>query len=523
MPLSSLLRRSLLNNLRSLPLRSFSSGGGTPISFTLSVEPEPEPDSEPETPSPNDDLRSRIFRLRFPKRSATSALDKWVGEGNTVAQSELRQIAKDLNRSKRYKHALEIMTWMESQGNFQMRAPDHATKLELITKVHSLSEAEAYFDRLSTSSSQKAAAFPLLHSYVKDRNLKKAEALMQRLEALMQRLLNSGLAVSPHLFNEMMKLYVATGQFDEVLSVIRHMKLSKIPLTGLSYSLWLNASGEISGVSSVEMVYKDMINDENVKVAERMLSVSNRLAYSFIMTCYAALKDGAGVLRVWESSKRVPTRITCANYMSVMLSLIKIGDLKAAEGIFREWELQCHNYDVRVSNVLLGAYMRNRWMDKAEAFHLYTLERGAVPNYKTWEILMEGWVNNGQMDKAVEAMRKGFSKLKGCIWKPPEKIILAIAEYFEEQCNIGEMRRYIKVLEDLGLMSLPLYKLALRTHINLEAKALDIIEMMERDKIELDEEVRALIQQANQPRNSDMFKKLISCPTPLKSFFTHYW
>ncbi|ONK79867.1 uncharacterized protein A4U43_C01F11170 [Asparagus officinalis] len=77
--------------------RSFSSGGGTLISFTLSVEPEPEPNSEPETPNPNDDPRSQIFRLQFPKQSATLALDKWVGEGKTVAQSELRQIAKDLN------------------------------------------------------------------------------------------------------------------------------------------------------------------------------------------------------------------------------------------------------------------------------------------------------------------------------------------------------------------------------------------------------------------------------------------
>ncbi|KAM1024719.1 hypothetical protein TB2_037390 [Malus domestica] len=28
--------------------------------------------------------------------------------------------------------------------------------------------------------------------------------------------------------------------------------------------------------------------------------------------------------------------------------------------------------------------------EKAEALHLHTLERGGQPNYKTWEILMEG-------------------------------------------------------------------------------------------------------------------------------------
>ena len=49
------------------------------------------------------------------------------------------------------------------------------------------------------------------------------------------------------------------------------------------------------------------------------------------------------------------------------------------------------------------------WMDKAEAFHLHTLGRGANPSYETREILMEGWVNKGQMDEALGAMKKGLS------------------------------------------------------------------------------------------------------------------
>jgi hypothetical protein len=56
----------------------------------------------------NDDLRSRIFRLRLPKRSATNILDRWVGEGNQITISELRQISKELRKFQRYKHALEV-------------------------------------------------------------------------------------------------------------------------------------------------------------------------------------------------------------------------------------------------------------------------------------------------------------------------------------------------------------------------------------------------------------------------------
>ncbi|XP_010942641.3 pentatricopeptide repeat-containing protein At5g27460 [Elaeis guineensis] len=469
---------------------------------------EEEPAARPE------DLRSRLFRLRFPKRSATVVLDKWVGEGRKVTASELRQIAKDLKRSQRYKHALEILTWMGSWDNFHPSSADHAARLELITKVHSIVEAELYFEKLSDSTSRRVASFPLLHHYVKERNLEKAEALMSML-------LNLGLVVDPHPFNEMMKLYMATGQCKKVLAVIQHMKRCKIPCNVLSYNLWLNASGELSGVAVVEMVHAEMMNDQNVEVgwstystlaniytksglldkasaalrtAEDKLSVRKRLGYSFIMTNYAALGDTDGILRLWESSKRVPGRITCVNYMSVLLCLIKVGDIQEAEKVFKTWEMECRKYDIRVSNVLLGAYMRNGWMDKAELLHHHTLEEGGCPNYKTWEILMEGWVKCNQMDKAVEAMKKGFSMLKACDWKPPSDILVVIAKYFEEQGNIQETERYVKVLRRLRLMSLPLYKSYLRACINAKRAAPNILEKMARDGISLDVETGELIQ-----------------------------
>ncbi|XP_072952895.1 pentatricopeptide repeat-containing protein At5g27460 [Typha angustifolia] len=463
--------------------------------------------------SEDDDLRRRILRLRFPRRSATEVLERWVGGDGEITISELRRIIVELRRAGRYKHALEILTWMESCRNFQLSSSDHATRLDLITKFHSITEAEEYFGKLSGSASRKSASFPLLHYYVKTRDLEKAETLMAKLQ-------NDGMAVDPHPFNEMMKLYMATGQYEKVLCVIQHMKRSKIPCNVLSYNLWMNACGEVSGPTSVEMVHKEMVNDKNIEVgwstystlasiytkyglchqacaalrtAEKKLSVTKRLGYSFIMTLYASLNDKEGVLRLWESSKRVPGRITCANYMCMLLCLVKVGDLGEAERVFRTWESECRKYDVRVSNILLGAYVRKGWMDKAEKLHLHTLEKGALPNYKTWEILMEGWVKTKRMDRAVEAMKKGFSMLKRCHWRPPPAIVEAIAKYFEEQGNIEGTRKYMKVLQGLQIMSLPLYKCFLRTYINANTMPPNIFKMIARDQIDLDEETKELI------------------------------
>ncbi|KAH0720389.1 hypothetical protein KY290_005323 [Solanum tuberosum] len=79
-------------------------------SFTTTTEvvyedsPNSSEEERGETP---DDLKSRIFSLRLPKRSATNALQRWVGEGRLISISDLRHISKELRKSRRFKHALE--------------------------------------------------------------------------------------------------------------------------------------------------------------------------------------------------------------------------------------------------------------------------------------------------------------------------------------------------------------------------------------------------------------------------------
>lgn len=336
----------------------------------------------------------------------------------------------------------------------------------------------------------------------------------------MAELQRCGLPVDPHSFNEMMKLYVATCQYEKVCRVIDVMKCNNIPRNVLSYNIWMNACAKISGVVSVQSVFQEMLNDDKVEVgwstyctlanifrmhgmnteahaclrkAETKLSSTGRLGYSFIMTCYAALNDNEGVVRLWEASKDVPGRIPTANYMSVILCLIKVGDISRAEWMFGSWETECRKHDVRVSNVLLGAYVRNGWIEKAERLHLHMLEKGARPNYKTWEILMEGYVRSRQMDKAVDAMKKGLSLLKGCHWRPPVELVEAIAKHFEEKGNADGAYRYIKVLQRLNLTTLHLYRLLLRAYINAEVVPPNIPEMMARDKIAVDDETAQLI------------------------------
>ncbi|KAJ6735532.1 hypothetical protein OIU79_002558 [Salix purpurea] len=411
-------------------------------------------------------LETEILRLKSPSR----ALQNWANNGNMVKLSQLNVISKQLLKSRRYKQALELL--------------------------------------------KKVRPLPLLHGYVKERDIVKAESFMIKLSS-------SGLLVTPHPYNEMMKLYMALSLYEKVPLVIAEMKRNKLCRNVLSYNLWMGAFGEVFEVAKAEMVYMEMVSDESVEVgwstlaslanvyikagfvdkallvlkdAEMKLSSNGRLGYFFLITLYSSLKNKEGVLRLWEASKAAGGRIPCADYMCVISCLVKAGDLVAAERVFAEWETNCSRYDIRVSNVLLGAYVRNGLMEKAESFHLHTVERGGCPNYKTWEILMEGWVKSQKMDKAIDAMRKAFSvlKLERCDWRPSHSILMAIAEHFEKHGNFEDANHYIKAVHGLGVATLPLYKLFLRMSLNAQRPACHILKMMEKDRIELDDETSAL-------------------------------
>ncbi|CAK7347211.1 unnamed protein product [Dovyalis caffra] len=103
------------------------------------------------------------------------------------------------------------------------------------------------------------------------------------------------------------------------------------------------------------------------------------------------------------------------------------------------------------------------------------------------------------MDKAIDAMKKGFAvlKLERCHWRPSHGILMAIAEHFEKHGNFEDGNHYIEVVHRLGVATLPLYKLFLRMHLNAQRPALGILKMMEKDKVKLDDETSALVQAFN--------------------------
>ena len=91
---------------------------------------------------------------------------------------------------------------------------------------------------------------------------------------------------------------------------------------------------------------------------------------------------------------------------------------KEPEKCFEEWKFDGLSYDIRVPNVLIDAYITKGMIEKAESFLEHVLEKGGKPNFKTWEMFVDGYLENNQMNQAIETMKKAISKVKNREWQP---------------------------------------------------------------------------------------------------------
>ena len=59
---------------------------------------------------------------------------------------------------------------------------------------------------------------------------------------------------------------------------------------------------------------------------------------------------------------------------------------------------------------------------------------------------MEGRLTSHNIYKAIEVMKKGFSMLQGCHWRPSNNTVMVFADYFEKHGNIEDV--YLVVMVD---------------------------------------------------------------------------
>lgn len=344
----------------------------------------------------DDDLKSRIFRLRLPKRSVTNVLQNWVSEGHKISASDLRRISKELRQSHRFKHALELSEWMVAHDEFQMSDSDYAIRIDLMTKVFGIDPAERYFEGLPSTAKTSETYTALLHSYAVLKLTDKAEELYWRMK-------EANLSLSALTYNELMTLFMSVGQVEKVSSVVEDLKRQKVAPDLFTYNLWVSAHAAALQIDEVRMVLDEMSRDPSsnegwvryVNLANIYLSSGNLvnsdvnslvesekgitqrewITYDFLIILYAGVGNKDKVDQIWKSLRMTKQKMTSRNYLCILSSYLMLGHLKEVEEVIGQWKQSATTeFDVFTCSRLSKAFAEVGLWEKAASFDMLLAE-----------------------------------------------------------------------------------------------------------------------------------------------------
>ncbi|XP_062077051.1 pentatricopeptide repeat-containing protein At5g09450, mitochondrial isoform X1 [Humulus lupulus] len=348
-----------------------------------------------------DDLKSRIFRLRQPKRSVANVLQKWINEGNQINISELRQISKDLRKFQRYKHALEISEWMVTHDEFEVSVSDYAIRINLMTKVFGIDAAERYFEGLPLTAKTSETYTALLHSYAGAKLTEKAENLYERMK-------DSDLSLTALTYNEMMTMYISVGLVEKVSLVVEELKRQKVTPDIFTYNLWISSSAATMNVDEVRRILDEMssdpgcdeswqryINLANIYIttghfthgesnslvsAEKGITQREWITYDFLIILHAGLGNRDRIDQIWKSLRMTNQKMTRRNYICILSSYLMLGNLKEVGEVIDQWRQSTSTaFDVAACGRLLNAFTDIGLTEKAKDFQLLLIEKKSDP------------------------------------------------------------------------------------------------------------------------------------------------
>ncbi|GFZ12921.1 tetratricopeptide repeat (TPR)-like superfamily protein [Actinidia rufa] len=390
--------------------------------------------------SSKDTLYGRLLPFGNPRASIVPVLDQWAGEGRIVEQEELQVIIKSLRKFRRFKHALEISEWMSNKRYLDLSPGDVAVRLDLISKVHGLEQAEKYFSNIPITFRGLRVIGALLNCYAHARSLEKAEATMQKLREL-------GFVLTPLPYNVMLKLYADMGKREKLDPLMQEMEKEGITCDKFTFNIRLNAYSTDSDIEGMEKLLMKMEADPAVNmdwhayivaangylragVVEKALEMlkkseqlvagkTSRFAYEVLLTLYASIGKKIEVYRIWDLYKKT-RKVYNMSYLSMISALVKLDDLDGAEMIWKSGKPR--------RNILIFAFQTC----------------GTI-----WQHLASGYQEDDQMEKAAETMKKAIlASHQG--WKPNLATLATCLEYLKGKGSTQVAEELIKLLQENG-------------------------------------------------------------------------
>ncbi|XP_062022152.1 pentatricopeptide repeat-containing protein At2g20710, mitochondrial-like [Rosa rugosa] len=429
------------------------------------------------SPSPSPSLYRRILHAGDgnPRVSITPVLNQWLNEGRGVQKPELVDFIKQLRKCRRFNHALELSEWMTGEMRHGMTAGDVSTRLDLISKVHGLEEADKYFDGVSGSGAARGfrgmrVYGALLFCYVDHKCVEKAERLFERMKEL-------GYVEGVWAYNTMLTLYFRMCESAKVDVLVKEMEDRGIGHNSYTLRVLLGSYAASCDVERMEKVMMLMEEDGVAKMdwngyvfaadafrkagqVERALALlgtaeqkirgkdERRIAYEHLITLYAATGDKRQVFRIWGLYRKL-RRFSNRGYHCMISSLVKLDDIGGAERICREWESGFKYFDGKIPRLLINAYCSKGLFQKAKSY-VQRLAESGKEDVSTWLALAEGFCCYGRVSEAVETMRKAASLPCRPGWRIHHSTLVGCLDYLKEKGDVEGAHELMRLLREKG-------------------------------------------------------------------------
>lgn len=402
---------------------------------------------------------------------------------------------------------------MSSKGFCSFSSGDYAVHLDLIGRVNGLESAESYFNNLREEYKIEKSYGALLICYVRGGLVDKSLSHMQKMKEL-------GFASSALVYNDIMCLYTHSGQHEKIHDVLTEMKKSGVFPDNFSYRICINSYGVRSDIKNMEKVLEEMESQPQITMDWTTYSMvtnffiragdhekslfymkkceglvdKDALGYSHLISLYASLGRKGEMMRLWNLSKGKCKRQINRDYITMLGSLVKLGELEETEKFLKEWESSGNCYDFRVPNVLLIGYCQNGLVEKAETRLQEIVKKGKTPTPNSWAIIASGYLDSQNMQKAFECMKEALAvQVENKGWRPKPRTVSSLLTWLGDNGDFEEAMAFIKSLMTVIPVNREIYLALIKIYIR-SGKDVDLLlQSMRSDNIDVDEEAENIL------------------------------
>lgn len=402
---------------------------------------------------------------------------------------------------------------MRSKELCSFSPADSAVQLDLISRVRGLDAAESYFDNLSDQQKNDKTYGALLNCYVREGLVNKSLTHLQKMTEL-------GFASSTLSYNDIMCLYTRSDQLEKIPDVLLEMKKNGVSPDNFSYRICISSHGARSDLNSMEKVLEEMesqpfismdwttystvanfyikaaVHEKSLVYLKKCEEKVNKdaLGYNHLISHYASLGNKDEMMRLWTLQKAMCKKQVNRDYITMLGSLVKIGDLEETEKLLKEWESCCQFFDFRVPNILLIGYAQKGLIEKAEARVEEFVRQGKTPTPNSWGIVAAGYLERQNMEKVFECMKKALivrERNKG--WRPKPEVISSLLSWLSDSGDIEELEAFVSSLKSVIPVNREMYHALIKAYIRVGKEVDCLLQSMNSDKLDADEETEKIL------------------------------